>query len=644
MSMSHIEQGKKLFLSHLYAIRTDPDVTIVLCEGSEFERRRDKAIDNYAKGTDPNSVIALIDDSVFKAGSSGALFCDYKFYYTGFLQKPQKIWYDEIERIYVNKEIIKGQEREVSIEIQLKNGKSHSWFIESIGKQAVVDFVLEMVDLVENPEIGYYDVNIDATKKNTDYGATSGGAAASKYKTVNKVFEEEKFHASQGHGFSAERANHFSDQMRGKDAKIVGDDNAKNGADRIVDGVFIQSKYCATGNGCINACFDKDGVFRYIGKNGEPMVIEVPNDQKIYADAVAAMRRRIQNGQIPGVTNPDDATKYVKRGTVSYKQAVNIAKAGTVDSLIYDSQHGIVTSASAFGVSAVVSFASSIWNGEGFDVAIKKATLNGLKVGGTAFITTLLASQLAKAGLNSSLVASSETVIQLMGPKAAAVLINAFRSSSNVYGAAAMKSAAKLLRGNVITGIATFAILSIGDVVKIFQGRISGAQLFKGLANTSVALAGGTGGFLGGAAIGSAIAPGIGTVVGAFVGSIGLGASAGKASDAIISKFIEDDAEKMVAIIEVVFQDLAGEYMLNKVEAEKIVDALSKELNGKKLQDMFASGNHRGFARELLVPFIESQVSKRRHIKLPPAEQMNAVLRELLEDVADETGLQPAAI
>ena len=519
MSMSHIEQGKKLFLSHLYAIRTDPDVTIVLCEGSEFERRRDKAIDNYAKGTDPNSVIALIDDSVFKAGSSGALFCDYKFYYTGFLQKPQKIWYDEIERIYVNKEIKKGQEREVSIEIQLKNGKSHSWFIESIGKQAVVDFVLEMVDLVENPEIGYYDVNIDAIKKNTD-------------------------------------------QMRGKDAKIVGDDNAKNGADRIVDGVFIQSKYCATGNGCINACFDKDGVFRYIGKNGEPMVIEVPNDQKIYADAVAAMRRRIQNGQIPGVTNPDDATKYVKRGTVSYKQAVNIAKAGTVDSLIYDSQHGIVTSASAFGVSAVVSFASSIWNGEGFDVAIKKATLNGLKVGGTAFITTLLASQLAKAGLNSSLVASSETVIQLMGPKAAAVLINAFRSSSNIYGAAAMKSAAKLLRGNVITGIATFAILSIGDVVKIFQGRISGAQLFKGLANTSVALAGGTGGFLGGAAIGSAIAPGIGTVVGAFVGSIGLGASAGKASDAIISKFIEDDAEKMVAIIEEVFQDLAGEYML----------------------------------------------------------------------------------
>ena len=44
------------------------------------------------------------------------------------------------------------------------------------------------------------------------------------------------------------------------------------------------------------------------------------------------------------------------------------------------------------------------------------------------------------------------------------MLVNAFRSGTNIYGAAAMKSAAKLLRSNVITGVVTFAVLSVGDV------------------------------------------------------------------------------------------------------------------------------------------------------------------------------------
>lgn len=78
-------------------------------------------------------------------------------------------------------------------------------------------------------------------------GVKSGGNAIGRYGTVNKLYEEEKFHARQGHGFAAERANNLFDQITGHDAKIVGDDNIKNGADRIVDGIEIQSKYCATG-------------------------------------------------------------------------------------------------------------------------------------------------------------------------------------------------------------------------------------------------------------------------------------------------------------------------------------------------------------------------------------------------------------
>lgn len=60
-----------------------------------------------------------------------------------------------------------------------------------------------------------------------------------------------------GHGFAAEKANHLYDLLTGNEAKIIGDDNAKNGADRLVNGIEIQSKYCKTGSKCIAECFDE---------------------------------------------------------------------------------------------------------------------------------------------------------------------------------------------------------------------------------------------------------------------------------------------------------------------------------------------------------------------------------------------------
>ena len=112
-------------------------------------------------------------------------------------------------------------------------------------------------------------------------------------------------------------------------------------------------------------------------------------------------------------------------------------------------------------------------------------------------------------------------------------------------------------------------LLTSKDIVDIFRGRISSKQLFKNITNTASTVAGGSVGWMGGAAIGSAIFPGIGTAVGGVVGSLGGGAIANKASDAIVGKFIEDDAERMVKIIEQCFQEAAIDYLLNREEAEK---------------------------------------------------------------------------
>lgn len=490
-----------------------------------------------------------------------------------------------------------------------------------------------------------------------EVASSTAGIIYGNVSNASTIYGMDKFNTPRGHGFAAENANHLYDKISkgdfiGKDnVKLTGEEIdpktgriIKNGADRVVDGVNIQTKYCASGSKCISECFE-NGKLRYLNSDGTPMQIEVPSDK--YDAAVKAMENRIRNGEVPGVSDPSKAKEIVRKGNFTYEQAKNIARFGTVESITFDAVNGVIIATRAMGISATLTFATAIWSGEDFDAAIKKATYAGLKFGGTTFVTAILSSQLSRVGLNSALVGSSEAIVSLMGSKASAILVNAFRSGGNIYGAAAMKSAAKLLRGNAITGAVSVVVLSSFDVANIFRGRISGSQLFKNIANTASTVAGGTAGWVGGAtagaAIGSAIpivGTAIGGVVGGILGSFVGGAAAGKVSGAVLNEFIEDDANKMVKIVEKVFTQLAEDYLLNKKEAENIIDKLKDKLTGKLLKDMFASSGRERFANNILEPLVEEEVKKRKVIKVPSIIEMYNGLCEVLEELSDEVCLQ----
>ncbi|MGL5126348.1 MAG: hypothetical protein ACRC6U_10280, partial [Fusobacteriaceae bacterium] len=188
------------------------------------------------------------------------------------------------------------------------------------------------------------------------------------------------YQSSKSHGYAAEKMNHMYDTISGKDAKIVGADNAKNGADRMVDGTEIQTKFCATGKRCITECLDDKGNFKYIDSKGNPMKIEVPKDK--YDEAVKALEDKIKAGKVPGVSDPKQAKEIVKRSPFTYEQAKNVAKFGTIESVTYDAVEGIKTAGMAMGISAAMSFAHSIWNGEDVGEALKTSCHVGIKVGG----------------------------------------------------------------------------------------------------------------------------------------------------------------------------------------------------------------------------------------------------------------------
>ena len=100
-------------------------------------------------------------------------------------------------------------------------------------------------------------------------------------------------HGLCGHGYAAEDLNGFYDKTHGKDVQFSGRDNSRFGADRIVDGIPIQTKYCRTADRTINAAFpnENNGDYAYWDENGEPQILEVPKDQ--YEKCVELMRQKI---------------------------------------------------------------------------------------------------------------------------------------------------------------------------------------------------------------------------------------------------------------------------------------------------------------------------------------------------------------
>lgn len=594
-----------------------------------------KRLKEHVHQIDWNRVVGLIDVSKRSNSSAGIVVCDTKAYFFGFPKKPRKIWYDEIDKIEINES--KGER--VGIRLRQRDGSDFAWESDELDCVALA----AMLDTLRRLRIeacdAYREANLGSPMAAGSFDE-AGGLATSNKGTANKIFDEERFHSRQGHGFAAERANDLEDRLHGKKARIVGDNNVKNGPDRAIvnpDGstTWIQSKYCATGKASVNACFEGNGsgAFRYLDASGKPMAIEVALDN--YDDAVAAMAKKIQNNQVPGVTDPNEAKNIIKQGSFTYDQAKNIAKAGNVDSVIYDVKSGAVISLSAFGISAAITLAVSLWNGEEPKLALKNAAFSGIKVGGTALVASVISSQIAKSSINTVLNPGFQALAKAMGPKAYAVIANAFRSGSSVTGAAAINSAAKLLKGNAISAAVTTAVLTLFDVSDIVRGRISGRQMATNFAKTSTTVVGGTAGWVGGSAVGSLIMPGVGTVVGGLIGSIVAGGGAGLLVDKVTGKFVDSDSEKMMELIQEAFLDVCEEYLLNQDEAEKVSDGLAEKLNDKSLKLMHASNDRFRFAKDLIEPLAQEQAESRVRIGIPSEQLMEEGIDSALMDIAE---------
>lgn len=447
---------------------------------------------------------------------------------------------------------------------------------------------------------------------------------------------------STGHGFAAEDANALHDMFNGCVVDLTGRDNSKGGADRISNGEAIQTKYYKTAEGSVNVAFDAEGMFIYEGQ-----ILEVPKDQ--YDQAVNLMREKIADGKVAGITNPEDASKIVKQGSVTYRQAKNIAKAGNIDSLVFDVQTQSVSALSSLGISFAINAGLMLLFSQekklSVDEVFQLAFLSGLQNGTITMASGVLTTQVIKTQFGRNLAAcvqwgtknGVDFIYQCGVGKDIIHQLSKSLFNKGVYGAASKNVATKFLRTNAIANLAVWVVSSGPDTWHLINKEMSAPQFIQNLIVRGSSLAGGV----------------LGTVLGAYLGPMGMlgGALAGGAvfdwsAKKIASTIRKDDSEKMYMLIKVALTQLSNDYMIQTPEEFSrcmiaIKDAGALDENLIRIMYSIGQDTDNDFLRvqvayERLEYYFRAVVRQRKVVKL--LKNQNLVIKaidELGEDIAE---------
>lgn len=475
-------------------------------------------------------------------------------------------------------------------------------------------------------------------------------AAAATINSNGEVFVEQRAAVNKpaGHGELAEEANNIIDRLQGHQAEILGRDNAKNGPDRSVDGVLIQTKYYKTARGSLEACFDPSShQYRYLTEDRTPMQLEVPKDQ--YQQVLRSFEKKISQGKVPGVSDPKDAEKIVRKGKLTYDQAVNLAKPGTAESLKYDAATGAVTCSCAFGLSFLATTFMAYRETRDITGAVQAGIAAGVQVFGLSFAQHMVVSQLSRTGLSNALMAPSQAVVGELGFKTSATIVNGLRALTGktaISGAAASKQLAKMLRGNAVSAAVTLAVFSVPETYKLFQGKASGSQYAQNMACLATSIAGGIAGAAAagvaaakvGAVAGTAVSPGEGTIVGLAGGMVG-GTVGTVAAGVVGGILFEGDSASFGRYFNAMVSCMAVEYLLDGREMDELLAVLNcvkPEEFRTLMEETLSSRDQEAKVRAFLVPMFDETVSRRERFALPTSRQISDALVEFEQDAEEK--------
>lgn len=421
------------------------------------------------------------------------------------------------------------------------------------------------------------------------------------------IYSEQKnyMNGAGGAGYAAEYGNLTVDKLFGKDTinqaqnlDPVTGRQMKDGADRIVNGEMIQTKYYKNFDELWNNAFSK-GEIRY-KSNNTIMKIEVPRDR--YSLYCSELQKRIDAGKINGIVPGTKAGTILRRGFFSYNEAYNIAKAGTIEGLAVDLTNGVITSNYSMTISAILVFALSVWNGKNFEEAAKASLEVAIQVLGRSAMIYTMTMQFSR----------KEVMIPFLNAGVNNPILNVSKNIANTIQSSMLAKTplGKTLKLNqmtdklLISNTVTAAVVFGPDIFKFFNGKISGLQLFK---NSAIGVGGIAGGMVASQVLTGAILGPIGMIAGGVLGAM--------ATKSVLDKYIEDDAIEMFYIYKEEYLDIVTGTNLTQKEFEEISSWTfeSKELPAF-LELMYSKVEPRKCAREYFISCIQKIYHRKKRI------------------------------
>jgi len=199
-----------------------------------------------------------------------------------------------------------------------------------------------------------------------------------------------------------------------------------------------------------------------------------------------------------------------------------------------------------------------------------------------------------------SKLASKDDVAKMAGSKAIQVLFNFISIGPRII----LRSAFQLLRANIITRLLSVIFLVVVDAISLVKGRISRKQFAINVGMALMLLVGGTAGWNFGTAAIQIVVENV--ILGLFGGILGagiFGAVLGTIWEKVVGKFVTDDAQEMLCILNQEFNEMVCEYNVDGATAEQLVEEI--EIDVKTLRAIFSSKSRNKTCREVLCPYFD---------------------------------------
>ena len=437
---------------------------------------------------------------------------------------------------------------------------------------------------------------LDMEHMKQNMGNVGTFASASERHDMYKEMKKE-MNMRQGHGYGAEYGNKTVDRILGK--KVEGGQEKENGhhkksgADKIVNGQKVQTKYYKSAADTYRAGF-KDSSHDYSGQ-----VIEVPRDQ--YNEIKNRLQKDIDAGNMDGIEPGTPAENYLKKGYFSYSQSYRLAASGTIESITMDMANGIMTSMTSASITAIIIFASGVWQGKDVKEAAKDGLMTAGQVIGKGAVIYTITMQVSRGKVwNYALGKRVDSPMSKVSEEVAEKI-----NSKIVNSSVGTKLNLREVTGQkLVSGAVTVAVVFGPDVCRACMGKISVKQLAK---NATAGAAG-----LAGMAVGSAVTAG--NPLGGMIG----GAVGGAVGKKVMDNFIEDDAVAMFRVMKEEFLDVVMSSYLTQEEFEEVAKrTIWDKKVSKELQNMYKKskkGEHRAYANSLIEEVVIDVLKKRRKI------------------------------